>query len=325
VETGEIVGSAKVDGAATELLALEDRVTGELVRSAGLKPPRPRPRARLRSWKTVELYGDAAVEVDPARKKEKLQLAIDEDPGFVYALRDLAALEQRLAGYSRESSARLATHDLKLSAVPRADRARAAQKWFAEAHAQRRWHAAASTAAALVEPAWGDEVREEATYRLFQARDQLHEVDLALQVGELYLAQFPTAARFREVETRMHELVETRKKRAARKAEYDADVADKRQSSSAVERDFAPCIAARWNNQLNQLMLDGCTAFLAHHANDTDPDAREHVLAARFFVVLALAETGDFARARPLADKLLADSDAWDTELQALLATFPTD
>ncbi len=47
--------------------------------------------------------------------------------------------------------------------------------------------------------------------------------------------------------------------------------------------------------------------------------------AARFFVVLALAERGDFDKARPLAESLLADSDAWDEELRKLISTWPTD
>src|SRR5207244_3131308 len=37
VETGEILGTAKVDGKEAEILRLQDRVTAELLRSAGLK------------------------------------------------------------------------------------------------------------------------------------------------------------------------------------------------------------------------------------------------------------------------------------------------
>src|SRR3954469_25675163 len=36
VETGEIKGSAKIDGAASDLLALQDRVTVQLLKSAGI-------------------------------------------------------------------------------------------------------------------------------------------------------------------------------------------------------------------------------------------------------------------------------------------------
>jgi hypothetical protein len=72
-------------------------------------------------------------------------------------------------------------------------------------------------------------------------------------------------------------------------------------------------------------MLDNCSAFVAAYAKDPRPDVRQNVTAARFFVVLALAERGDFARARPLAEALLADSDAWDEDLRKLMATWPTD
>ena len=82
---------------------------------------------------------------------------------------------------------------------------------------------------------------------------------------------------------------------------------------------------ARWNSQLNELMLDSCTTFINIYKNDARTDAREFVTAARFFVILALAERGDFARARPQAEALLADSDAWDEELRKLMANWPTD
>ena len=72
-------------------------------------------------------------------------------------------------------------------------------------------------------------------------------------------------------------------------------------------------------------MLDNCTAFIAAYESDARPEAREFVTGARFLVILALAERGDFARAKPLADALLADSDEWDEELRKLMASWPTD
>ena len=92
-----------------------------------------------------------------------------------------------------------------------------------------------------------------------------------------------------------------------------------------ADLDYAPCICARWNSQLNELMLDNCSAFAAAYKKDPRADVQENVMAARFFVILALAERGDFEKARPLADALIADSDAWDEELRKLIATWPTD
>jgi TolB-like protein len=67
VETGQVVGSAKVDGELEKMLELEDRVSTELLRSVGWRPPaEPRPhRARPRlSGKAIERFGDAQLEPD---------------------------------------------------------------------------------------------------------------------------------------------------------------------------------------------------------------------------------------------------------------------
>src|SRR5690242_16257997 len=101
VETGEVVGTAKVDGSTGDFLQLQDRITVELLRSAGMAKKRvdkfaARSRPKLKSLKAVELYGDAVAEPDDAKKVEMLKLAMNEDPAFEYAARDLDALEKRL-------------------------------------------------------------------------------------------------------------------------------------------------------------------------------------------------------------------------------------
>jgi TolB-like protein len=330
VATGEIKGTAKVDGAATELLSLEDRVTGELVRSAGLAARPPRKRPKLRSWKTIELYGDAAVETDPAKKKQILQAALDEDPDFVYAARDLAELQQRMGQWSQIASAKMGDRERALlrevddGKRPAAERARTGATLMGELHTARRFHALEEVAGKLAQSKL--DVREEATWRLFQARDRLRKVDLALQTGEVYLSTFATGPHYRDVETRMHELVEARRKREARVKEWQADLDEKRHDSKNPESwDYAPCIAARWDGQAGQRMLDACDPYVKKYTGNPDKDAQEHVVAARFFVVLALSELGEFARARPLAEKLIADSDEWDEELRKLMADWPTD
>jgi hypothetical protein len=210
-----------------------------------------------------------------------------------------------------------------------AERATAAKEAMASLAAARRFHTLADVAARWSKLGGAAELAAAAE---FQALDGLHRWDAALAAGEAYLKAFPTGDRYRELEARMHEIVETRRKREARRAEYAADLAEKRQGIGAPSTpdkkaayDYAPCICARWNSQLNELMLDNCNAFLRAYAKDARTDVQENVTAARFFVILALAEKGDFAQARPLAEALLKDSDAWDEELRKLMATWPTD
>src|SRR5690242_8056715 len=72
VETGEVIGTAKVDGRAADFLRLQDKVTAELLRSAGMgqhvKRVVERARPTLKSLRAVELYGDAVVAENDEKK-----------------------------------------------------------------------------------------------------------------------------------------------------------------------------------------------------------------------------------------------------------------
>src|SRR5439155_1593064 len=77
----------------------------ELLKSAGIEAKHVqtfarRARPKLKSLKIIELYGDAVVETDDRKKQTILKAAVDEDPGFVYASRDLDELEKRMRSYS---------------------------------------------------------------------------------------------------------------------------------------------------------------------------------------------------------------------------------
>lgn len=339
VQSGEIRGSAKVDGAADELLTLQDRLATTLFRSAGLKPAtvqrfdkRARPKVPYRAF---ELYGDAVQAPDDAHKQKLLQATVAAAPQLSYAVRDLEALQRRMSGYAAQASVKLEERERQLVAraddgkrAP-ADRAEAARQALTALAAARRYHALADVATRWRKSRL-DGIAELSAYWQFRALDGLHRFDAALAAGEEYLKTLPTGDHFREIEARMHVIVEERRKREARRAEYAADLAEKRQRAPStpaekLEWDYAPCICARWNSQLNELMLDGCSQFISAYQSDARPDARDHVAAARFFVVLALTERGDFERARPLAEQLIADSDEWDEELRKLMAGWPTD
>jgi TolB-like protein len=338
VASGEIRGSAKVDGDGDELLGLQDRLAAALFQSAGLPAPAQkklmarRTRAKV-PYHAFELYGDAVVAKDDVERRRLLQQAVATAPQLIYATRDLEALQQRMGRYAAVADARLDERERQL--VARADdlrrspaeRAEAAREALAALAAARRYTTLAETAVR-----WQrlDGVGEPGAWSLFRALDGLRKSDAALGAGERYLAALPTGEHYREIETRMHEIVEVRRKRDARRAEYESDLADKRKKppgtpEERLEWDWAPCICARWNAQINELMLSACANFITQYRDDRRPDARDHVIAARFFVILALTERGEFKRARPLAAQLLADSDEWDEELRKLMATWPTD
>jgi TolB-like protein len=337
VESGVVEEAASATGPLEKIFALQDELVDRLLgKPAPARPPR---KSTPKTVQAYEIYSRSLLASNDGDRAVLLTQAVSVDPSFVYASDDLASLQKRMAEYSRTSSVKLAERESALWAraqkksLSTDERLRTARELLESLAAARRWHTLADLAPKVGGLKLGD-LDDEASFRRFQALDKLHKLDLALQVGEQHLKAFPTGLRYREVETRMHEIVETRRTMTARHAEYESDLKEKRDGilkngavppGKLVEYDFAPCIATRWNRQIGDLMLDNCTHYLEQHGRDADKDAQSHALAARFFVVLALDSKGEFERARPLAEKLLADSDEWDEELRKLMSEWPTD
>ncbi|HWE30379.1 MAG TPA: CsgG/HfaB family protein [Polyangia bacterium] len=212
VETGEIVGTAKVDGRASDFLRLQDKVTAELLRSAGMQQHirkiTERARAPLKSMRTLELYGDAVVAENDAKKKELLELAVAEDASFSYASADLAALEKRMKQYEALSQKKQdeKTRALLDDFAKETDPQKQAQMAFNVLNAlqqARRFRTlvavarslAAGPAAASTMPG-GARVDELALYYVLIAENSLRQRDALLRDGEAFLRRFAASSYF---------------------------------------------------------------------------------------------------------------------------------
>jgi TolB-like protein len=327
VETGVVTDAARATGALESVFEVQDQLVTALLGA----PPAParhgRPAKALRAF---ERYGRALAAKDDGEKKILLQAAVKEDPEFSYAVEDLAALEGRLAGYAKTSNVQLAAAEKALLAkienakLAAADRLAAAAQLLDGLEAARRFNALADTAKRL-QPY--KDLQESAAWALFAARLGLHRYDEALGAGERFLKDFPTSPRFKTVESRMREVVNARKKREGRKAEYAADLADKKKDcKGALECDYAPCICARWSSQVGQLMLEACSGFLSAHAKDKGDDAAEKIAAARYFVALSLVEQGEWKKASAMINELeQSPVRECDDDIAALRSQWPAD
>jgi TolB-like protein len=195
-ETGEVIGGAKVDGASRDLLQLQDRITIELLRSAGLQKHvarfAKRARPALKSLKTVELYGDAVAQPDGDKKLEMLKLALNEDPSFDYAARDLDALEKRLRALDRTQKVaeeqKLEELRQKVAAEPEAGPKRLLEGQLASQLAiARRWVELRKLARATHTGTDG------AAFFLVQTDASLRDWDAVLRDGEQFLGRWPTS------------------------------------------------------------------------------------------------------------------------------------
>jgi TolB-like protein len=332
VETGVVLEAAKATGPMDRVFALQDEVVAKLVG----KPPEKRARAGKKMLVAYELYAKSLSVASDADRVGLLREAVAADPELVYAKEELDALLDRMRGYSKTSGEKLAGEEAKLLAraddarAPAEERRASGQKAIDAMIAARRWYTLAKVAPGL---ATVSGLAEGASFGELRALLGLHRFDDALRSGEKFLAAYPTSARFREVESAMAEVVGVRKKRERRRAEYQKDLDEKlhdlaeRKPSreKTLDEDYAPCICARWNSLVGEVMLAGCKPFVEKHGGDATPEAAEKLSAARFFVGLSLAEQGDLAGARAMFERVKKDAPDWDEEIARATADWPTD
>jgi TolB-like protein len=208
VATGEIKGSAKVDGATADFLTLQDRITTELCKSAGMSQKSvqlfaKRTRPKGKSWKAIELYGDAVTQTDDGKKAELLKLSLHEDPQFSYASHDLDALEQRMKKYAAvsDSAQRSETAELARKLKDEKDPMQRYMQYnmlVGHLMQQGRWRSLIAVSRLLVAdppkvPGLQIPADASAQENIIRGYDQLHDDDGVLREGEKYLAKYPSS------------------------------------------------------------------------------------------------------------------------------------
>ncbi|MDB4968535.1 MAG: putative adenylate cyclase [Myxococcales bacterium] len=209
VATGEVKGSAKVDGSTSDFLTLQDKITAELVRSAGMESGKvqqfsKRVRPKVKSFKAIELYGDAVTQTDEKKKLELLKLSLNEDPSFTYASRDLDALEKRMKQYAAisDQAQRSASAELLRKYREEKDpmqRYNAYLQLSGQLMMQARWRTLIAVSRAVVadppKPPYPNmpPADQQAQENIIRGYDQLHDDDGILREGEKYLQKYPSS------------------------------------------------------------------------------------------------------------------------------------
>jgi TolB-like protein len=245
VETGEVIGAAKIDGPETEMLRLQDRISSELLRSAGLPDVaqqvdnRRSPQPLLNSLHTLDLYGQALVSDDDRKRRLLLAESLSADPSFRYAVADLSAIERRVS----ELEAAALIEKRKQHEALRA-------KFAAETDAEKRY----SLASALLTQAMSDghyrtllasaklvlencpptpkqwasavDMAELVGFFIVMAYSQLHEYDAVLHHGQEFLSARPASMYFSSVKGSVDGAIRAKRAQEAGKAEAAQRVAE---------------------------------------------------------------------------------------------------
>jgi hypothetical protein len=164
-----------------------------------------------------------------------LRSAVDADPGFVYAAKDLAALEQRMRAYAatanvaQEQAARELRAKIKAEQDPQKRSQMQIQALGALVSARRYRQLESDAREILKEPAaepmpGGVRADEIAGFYLLTAEGALKETDALLRDGESFMKRFPTSMYFKAVESTLQRAIIDRRKEeeGVKKAAEDA-------------------------------------------------------------------------------------------------------
>jgi len=330
VETGEIIGTAKVDGHQSDFLKLQDQITSELLRSAGLEAKTvekfaKRSRPKVKSWRTIELYGDAVVEKDDNKKRDILKLALNEDPGFVYAARDLDELEKRLkqydTAYQRETDRAIV--ELKKQITTEKDPQKLTMAYvgvFSKLVMQRRWHTTIALARDVIAhpppPTPYMNMAELAGMYLVQGLMSVKDYDGALREGEKFLAANASSMYFQSVRMQMDQAISHK-----REAQEGGAEAEKEIASLSPREQGDPC-------KLGQVYKSHHQFKKAREQLDVCLAGGRSVLPPGLILTLLVqtaVEQGDFAGGRKYMERLKATDPNMYKNMTGYEMMFPGD
>ncbi len=311
---------------------MQDKVTIELLKSAGIESKRvqlfaKRTRPKIKSLKTIELYGDAVVEKDDTKKRDILQQALNEDPGFIYASRDLDELEKRLKQYDNayQKETERALRELKAQIASEKDPQKlmiAYTQIFAKLQIQRKWRTLMVLSRDVLKspppPTPYFNTEEYAQFNLVQCHQALRDYDGVLREGEKFVAKYPSSNYFSSVRNLIDQAI------------------DKKRTVAEGAKTAAAEIAALSPEQKG----DPCAVGMKYQSNAQAKKAREQLeiclagkgttsklppgVILQLLVVTSL-ELGDFAAARRFLERLHEIDPATWKSLSSLEQTMPSD
>jgi len=315
VETGEIVGTAKVDGSQSDFLSLQDRVTAQLLQSAGLEQKKvqlfaARKRPKVKSIRTIELYGDAVLETNDDKKKALLTEAVKLDPDFVYASRDLDELEKRIRQYaavaqeaqSKEMKEQLAKieGDLKVEKDPMKVYSYYAQLWGRLMMAGRYKTLIAVCRKVLANPPptppalmMAGSMEEQAQMWIVRSYEQLKDDDAMLREGEKFMAKYPTSSQFSTLQMLMNVAIDRKRDRTAGEQKAKDEIAGLEPKDRANPCRVGPIYKSHLQLQPARRELEACV-------KRGDPGPLEWM--APFLLVFVNYDLGHYKDARKWID-----------------------
>ncbi|RMG18824.1 MAG: hypothetical protein D6729_06385 [Deltaproteobacteria bacterium] len=258
VETGEILGTAKVTGSEQEIFRLQDEIVARLLgkpvkevqrlrrkrtktawarwkRRKGKRPGRSAAQRRAHEAKRLEAFKLYAMSLDTASDATRatlLRKAIAVDPDFVYAVEDLDRIERRLDALRLRSDQ---AHDARIAALrksledldpARPEDAQTVMGLLSRHVAGRTWGLLLEDIDLLLKKDWSQcalanvECQALLEHHRILALTQLRRLDDAIAASERFLESYPGSVYYGPVEMQLTQLMATKRRRIEGRAKY---------------------------------------------------------------------------------------------------------
>ncbi len=334
VETGVVLDAAKATGPREEIFALQDEIVARLLgeTKAAARPPRPKPKSKANALAAYQLYSRSLSGRTVAERSTLLREALAVDPGFVYAQEELAALQERLRQYTAVADAALQKRAVELRAVfesstaPTLERQQALYSLEASLAGRAQHRALLALGEKLYNDPWPDELaaefRPRGLFMVFQAYQSLKRVDQALQVGELFLQQFPLDVRYGAVSAIMQALVAQQRQRHDARGRVDEELAALRRDLDHLDHERCAALLELAEHDAAATL---CLAVAERQLADQEQRAQEAGARALWQAAQANLRAGRIGAARALAERLMRErpGDADRLAVAKLLRQWP--
>jgi TolB-like protein len=341
VETGVIQDAVKVTGPLDEIFRLQDEVVSKLAGTPAPSPTRPAAKKPRKTGpqvvKAYRLYAMRLATSNDAEKVGYLRDALKEDAEFTYAADDLAALESRMKDYDEAAERARQEHETKersalhLEGDTPAQRTQHAYQLLASEMSTLRYRQLLGDATAIYAMKLGPatagaiDAHSFAAYAIFFAHQMLKQRDLALQVGEQFLKNFPDSPYYRGVEAQMNQIIREKREMEEGVAEADAELAKLSAEKADVlahpprsgvkpvrlhSLDYQRCIALYRHRQYERAIAE-CRSYEDQHLGEPESGGVSFVSLCSYHRALSLAELGRFPEARDTVQAVIGRDPAF--------------
>lgn len=320
VETGIVRETAKATGSLKNIFSLQDELVRKLLRLPSPAPKKavksaPTPSAQPRGASSLEaykIYSSSLLLVSQQQRVAALKKALAVDPHFTYAAEDLRALETRMKQHRKRMEKAMGEQAKVLYAqfsdrkISMEKRSIACIQLYTRLIQSAQHRAAVVLGEKVYKMDWPSELapkmRPLGLSWMVRSSTALKQPDIALQLGEQFLQEFPESVLASSITSQMQEILRQKHLRKQAKERVDQELL--RYTTGLRQLEYQTC-RTLFDHHAYERAAEACFAFSKQYQKESDTRLRQDALRAHWYGIKALYESGQFLRAQQRVKQLM--------------------